>query len=318
MVNERPVVSVIVPNYRHAAFLPERLRSILEQTVDNIEVILLDDASDDGSAAILQEFALKEPRIVFVEVNVRNSGSPFKQWRKGLAVARGEWVWIAESDDSCAADMLERLFIFNAEEGNDLDLLFSQSELVDEEGRSLGSWAKHTACFDPDPFQEDFTMDGTRFATELMKVRNVIPNASAVLFKRSLLEREGLWADVEDMRMCGDWLFWTRLLPGAKVGFVAEALNRFRTHAAMSRAHTSTEKRRTRLLEEAVVRRNLAKLPGLDQRNEERELYRAWALLFPPRAYRTAAFDAVRLPGRSRASFLYHAVMARSRQRPGH
>lgn len=311
MDDQGPLVSVIVPNYRHVAFLPERLSSILEQTVKDIEVILLDDASDDGSVEVLRACAANDARVKHVIVNATNSGSPFKQWRKGLELARGTWVWIAESDDRCAPELLERLLGFNTAQGGDLGLVYAQSDMVDEDSRSMGSWITHTACFDPDPFQQDFVLDGREFVNRLLKVRNVIPNASAVLFKRELVHDASLWNDVEGMRMCGDWLFWVRLVQRCRVGFVSESLNHFRTHAAVSRAHNSTEKRITRLREESEVRRALSKVKGLDQRKEEHILYRDWSRLFPLRAWPHKVFDAVRLPGRSRASFLFWTLRTR-------
>ena len=92
------MVSIIVPNYNHARFLPERLNSIFNQTFQDYEVILLDDASTDNSVEILNRYAAN-PKVSHFIVNQENSGSPFKQWKRGIDLARGEFVWIAESDD---------------------------------------------------------------------------------------------------------------------------------------------------------------------------------------------------------------------------
>src|ERR1700712_406276 len=93
-----PKVSVIVPNYNHMLYLKQRIDSILAQTYRDFEVILLDDASVDGSVKILEHYRynLKVKHIV---LNTQNSGSTFAQWEKGLQLAQGDWVWIAESDD---------------------------------------------------------------------------------------------------------------------------------------------------------------------------------------------------------------------------
>ena len=103
---QEPLVSVIVPNYNHEKYLPARLRSITEQTYQNVEIILLDDASTDGSRAILEKFSSEESRARFLP-NSQNSGSTFKQWRKGLLHARGKYVWIAESDDAAEPHSLK-------------------------------------------------------------------------------------------------------------------------------------------------------------------------------------------------------------------
>ena len=99
-------VSVIVPNYNYEQYLPERIDSILNQTYTDFELILLDDASTDGSATLIEKYK-DNPHVSHVVINEENSGSPFRQWMKGIVLARGEWVWIAEADDLCEPAFLE-------------------------------------------------------------------------------------------------------------------------------------------------------------------------------------------------------------------
>src|SRR5258708_2534765 len=92
-----PTASVIIPNYNHARYLRKRIDSVVGQTYQNFELILMDDCSTDESRSILSEY-VKDPRVR-IELNEKNSGSTFKQWNKGVALARGQYVWVAESDD---------------------------------------------------------------------------------------------------------------------------------------------------------------------------------------------------------------------------
>ncbi|UCD50998.1 MAG: glycosyltransferase family 2 protein [Phycisphaerales bacterium] len=92
-----PVVSIIIPNYNHARFLVERVDSVLRQTYRDFDVIVLDDASTDESRDVLKSFAGR-PEVA-LRFNTENSDSTFKQWNKGVELARGKCVWIAESDD---------------------------------------------------------------------------------------------------------------------------------------------------------------------------------------------------------------------------
>jgi glycosyltransferase involved in cell wall biosynthesis len=100
----KPLVSVIIPNYNHAAYLNERIDSVLNQTFRDFEVILLDDCSTDNSREIIESYRGHE-KISQIEYNEVNSGSTFIQWKKGLDLAQGDWIWIAESDD--VADELD-------------------------------------------------------------------------------------------------------------------------------------------------------------------------------------------------------------------
>jgi len=101
-----PTVSIIVPNYNHQNFLKQRLDSIFNQTFQDFEVLIFDDASTDESLEVL-EFYKEHPKVSSYIVNQHNSGSPFKQWRKGMELANGAYIWIAESDDFATNNFLE-------------------------------------------------------------------------------------------------------------------------------------------------------------------------------------------------------------------
>lgn len=269
-----PKVSIIIPNYNHAAFLEERLESIFAQIFQDFEVILLDDASTDGSAEILERYAVR-PQVSHFVKNEKNSGGPFKQWQKGIDLARGEYLWIAESDDLCAPGFLESL-LEREKSCKDAGLLYAQSIDIDEAGKHRQNRVKVTSRFSPNIWEQDFCIAGTEFVNKYLKDHNVIPNASAVVFKKELVKPEYLSGQLREMKMCGDWLFWIRLCLGTKVCFVAEPLNYFRIHPGASRLHEKKELREQRLLEEVVIRRWLHSHCKLDQNNQKEELYRNW------------------------------------------
>jgi glycosyltransferase involved in cell wall biosynthesis len=107
-----PKIRVIVPSYNHARFLRRRIDTILGQTFRDFELILVDDCSRDESCSIRRECSF-DPRAR-LEFNAQNSGSPFKQRNKGVKLARGRHVWIAESDDYAEEHFLERLVAWQA------------------------------------------------------------------------------------------------------------------------------------------------------------------------------------------------------------
>ena len=134
-----PKVSIIVPSYNHASYLRERLESIYRQTYWNIEVILLDDCSSDGSVEILQEFAQRFSDRTICHFNDTNSGGVFHQWKKGLELASGELVWIAESDDACSENFLAELVRFFANSA--VMLAFARTEFI-QGGRGETIWTQ--------------------------------------------------------------------------------------------------------------------------------------------------------------------------------
>ena len=105
-MSETVKVSVIIPNYNHKDYLRQRIESVLNQTFRDFEVIILDDASTDGSKDILEQYA-NHNKVTQHIFNYVNSGSVFKQWIKGIQLAKGDYVWIAESDDFADVHFLE-------------------------------------------------------------------------------------------------------------------------------------------------------------------------------------------------------------------
>jgi hypothetical protein len=102
-------ISVAVPSYNYARFLRSRLASIFTQTYPVCEVMLLDDASTDDSVAVAQATAAEWGRDLRLVRNATNSGSVFEQWRRAAELARGDFLWIAEADDSSDPQFLEKL-----------------------------------------------------------------------------------------------------------------------------------------------------------------------------------------------------------------
>ena len=102
-----PRVSIIVPNFNHEPYLAQRLDSIFGQVEQDFELIFLDDASTDRSLEVFERYA-DDPRVRAV-FNETNSGCPFVQWNRGFELARGEFVWLAESDDFAEPDFLSAL-----------------------------------------------------------------------------------------------------------------------------------------------------------------------------------------------------------------
>src|SRR5437588_9034397 len=125
-----PLVSVIVPNYNHAKYLPRRLESILAQTAVDFELILLDDCSTDDSRSLLTRFAATDARCRCV-FNAKNSGSVFRQWNLGVGMARGKYIWIAESDDWAAPTFLAQL-VSALERNPRCGIAYCQSRTIDE------------------------------------------------------------------------------------------------------------------------------------------------------------------------------------------
>jgi len=212
-------VSVIMPNFNHAPYLKERMDSILAQDYPAFEVIILDDASTDGSAAILSEYA-KHPKVKAFLRSETNSGNTFVQWQRGLEQATGEYVWIAESDDVAAPTLLSTLV--EALEQKHATLAFCHSQWIDAEGAPIAR--------SRDPrWRRDFSMPGDTFVRRYLLGYCTICNASAVVFKRETAMTVDM-DQVAQFTASGDRLFWIQMAMQGRVAYVAQTLNKFRQH----------------------------------------------------------------------------------------
>jgi len=202
----------------------------LNQTFRDFEVIVLDDASSDNSRDIIQTYA-HHPAVRCLFNETRN-GSAFKQWKKGLENARGEYLWFAESDDSAAPEFLSKLSAV-LETDRSIGLAYCQSYLVDPSSRVLGDAVQWTDDLDSSRWQSNFVNDGRAEVRDYLSKKNTIPNASAVLLRASVLRSvDGI---DDGYRLCGDWLLWIKVLLESNVGYLAEKLNYWRQQSSNAR-----------------------------------------------------------------------------------
>lgn len=225
------MVSVIVASYNHAGYLRRRMDSLIAQSYENIEIIVIDDCSPDNSVEILREYA-DHPKVKLT-IREQNGG-----WvtvsNQGVSLARGEFIIFANCDDDCEPRMIERL-VDALQKHPSAGVAFCRSLMVDAESRVMG---------------DDFTVRAPDFrarcAGDTLISREemrrflmhscVIPNLSAALMRRDCFERAGTLS--HDYRACSDWDLFFRQVDYCDFAYVAEPLNHFRQHKATIRSAT--------------------------------------------------------------------------------
>ena len=221
-----PTVSVILPNYCHARYLDQRIQSILDQSYQDFELIILDDCSPDegASKAVIEKYCGNE-HVSHIIYNETNSGSTFRQWHKGFDLARGKFIWIAESDDYCEPTMLETLINKSAESPS-ASLLYVNSLYVDSEGKTIQRYAKF--ILDRQKAFESKEYSSRKFINKFMTIGCGVPNASACIFRKDVIQ--GMPLDYMDFKAAGDRLFWIHVAEKGSVVFVTKPMNYFRQH----------------------------------------------------------------------------------------
>lgn len=222
-----PTVSVVVPNYNYARYLDRRMDSILKQSFQDFEIIILDDCSTDNSTEVIEKYR-NNPKVSLIRVNKTNSGSTFMQWKTGIEAARGKYVWIAEADDEALPEFLEKTVA--ALEGNPgAAIAFTGSYIINENGvkqdYEFDKWSK-LRCANKLPLR---VLDGEKYISHNLYWANYVYNASMVLFRRDRYTHN-IIADCVKMRNTGDWLFWINLAASGQVVEIYEKLNLYRKH----------------------------------------------------------------------------------------
>lgn len=253
MMTEEPIpfFSVIVPNYNHGPYLRQRIDSIIGQSFDDFELILLDDKSSDDSVEILMSYA-DNPHVSHIVINEENSGSTFRQWEKGVSLSRGKYIWIAESDDVADADFLNCAYnqIANGD-GDKISLLYFKSNVIDSQGNIT-----HRA--EPEETIQIRRWKGTAYIRKMMLRENSVINASSAVFKREAMPP---FSVCSKYRYCGDWIFWTMCAAHGDVVRVNEYYNYFRMHSNKVTPHALTSG--LRYVEGDTFMYEIMKLAGL-------------------------------------------------------
>ena len=212
-----PKVSVIIPNYNHAPYLTQRIDSVLTQTYQDFELIILDDCSADNSKQVIEQYR-NHPQISHIIFNETNSGGPFHQWKKGIELAVGEYIWIAESDDWCEPTLLETL-VQGLDDNRGCVLAYVQTHTINKENNILQTSAHNKLAE---------YVHGKKFIKQYLTTHCSIWNASMLIFRK--LYYSNISQRFTSFKMSGDWLFYIEMAKQGDVFISGKVLNYFRNH----------------------------------------------------------------------------------------
>ncbi|WP_341528426.1 glycosyltransferase family 2 protein [Nostoc sp. UHCC 0302] len=231
---EAPLISVIVPAYNAEKFIEKTLNSILSQTYKNIEVIVVDDGSQDRTYTVVKSFAQQDSRVILL-----------KQTNAGVAAARnlaieksrGEYIAPIDADDIWYPRKIEKQVQCILEADLSVGLVYAWSLSIDEDDIIFGT---------PDPeYHRDFnSVEGTVYP--LLAYTNFIGNASVPLIRRSCFEKVGGYnckLKSNNAQGCEDWEISLRIAEHYKFRVVQEFLIGYRqVRGSMSHNYQSMER----------------------------------------------------------------------------
>lgn len=216
-----PTVSIAIPNYNHGAYLGRAVASALAQTHPVLEVVVVENASTDGSRDVLRAF--DDPRLRVVEQLQTVPG--YANWNRGLEEIRGDWYVLLHADDMLHPQFVE-LMLARALATPDAALVACDYGVVDERDRLIsreGPWRYHGEAF------RGATMRGVRASeASLRRGDNSLATTSMHLCRRA---QSIALRGFQKIAWTGDWEFTMRTLACGSYAHVGEMLLYYRRHA---------------------------------------------------------------------------------------
>jgi glycosyltransferase involved in cell wall biosynthesis len=209
----RGLVSVIIPAFNAAEYIRQTLHSVLAQTYQSLEVIVVDDGSEDGTDAIVEEFVKKDTRVQLVPQCNAGVGAARNT---GIRMARGEYIAPLDADDIWFPEKLEKQVVCMEQNGEETGMIYCWSTRVDKDGKFEGTSYP--------------TKAGGR-VLQAMVLQNLVNNASMPLLRAVALARVGLYltrAEQGGAQGCEDWDLHIRIAETYNIHLVPEFLMAYR------------------------------------------------------------------------------------------
>lgn len=248
-------VTVVIPNYNYKDYLDNRIKTVLKQTYPLYELIILDDASTDGSVEYIKKELFPKIRTSSPDLKFRliesktNSGKSICQWQKAFKEATGDYLWIAEADDFSDPSFLATVMTKFAQDKN-IVLSYSNSVAINSQGSILTyDFQNHSVDkLKTGRFKKDFIVDGKEILKQEFAVNCIVPNVSGVVFRLGhKVPFETFLQKSAEFIQCGDWYFYSKVLEHGSIAYSRPALNFFRIH---QKSVTASSKKSSKLLEE--------------------------------------------------------------------
>lgn len=230
-----PLVSVVMPAYNAAPWIAETLESVLTQTFQDFEVIVVDDGSTDDTAAVVARFA----RVRCIR---KPNGGPASARNVGIRAAQGEYVAFLDSDDLWLPDKLRLQIDLLQESG--LAWAYSDAYAFDEETRrTLFIFSRVRRQYSGDVLEQLFLADFIPMPTPIVR--------------RKVFDQVGYFDESDALHYAEDWDMWLRIAAYFPIGLVKRPLAQYRVHAASGIQSTlpqALSKAHTRVIELAASR----------------------------------------------------------------
>ena len=223
-------ISVVVPNYNYSNYLYQRVYSILNQNYKIHELIILDDASKDNSLFYIKQIEQKISGVVNVKVVVNdiNSGNAFSQWQKGINLATGDYVWVAEADDYAKKNFLNEV-VSPLKKNNNIVISYADTGFIDSNGYiTKNSLVDQIDILKTNHWNASYVNKGIAEINCYSYLNCTIPNVSGTIIKKGNYDE--IFESAKKFHQSGDWFTYLNILNLGDISFINKTLNYYRVH----------------------------------------------------------------------------------------
>lgn len=223
-------ISVVVPNYNYSNYLYQRVYSILNQNYKIHELIILDDASKDNSLFYIEQIEQKISGFVNVKVVVNdiNSGNAFSQWQKGINLATGDYVWVAEADDYAKKNFLNEV-VSPLKKNNNIVISYVDTGFIDSNGYiTKNSLVDQIDILKTNHWNASYVNKGIAEINCYSYLNCTIPNVSGTIIKKGNYDE--IFEEAKKFHQSGDWFTYLNILNLGDISFINKTLNYYRVH----------------------------------------------------------------------------------------
>lgn len=210
----KPLVSICIPSYNSSDFIKESIESVLNQSYENIEVIVTDDCSKDNTVEIVK--SIKDDRIRLY-VNETNKGLT-GNWNESVSYAKGKYIKLLCADDNILESCIERE-VEAFENNSTVSIVISDSNIINPRGEVQLKIRN---------FKKSGLINGKKLAKKSILFKNYFGAPCNTMFKKETFDKIGAFD--KELKYIPDYDLWLRLAYEGDVYYIKETLSEFRVH----------------------------------------------------------------------------------------
>jgi glycosyltransferase involved in cell wall biosynthesis len=204
-------ISVIIPTYNRANLIEKAIKSVLKQTYQDFEIIIVDDGSTDNTEEIIRGF--KDKRVKYIKKYKKNRGISVAR-NIGIKIARGKYIAFLDSDDEWFPEKLNKQIKILQDGSPELGVVYSISCYIDESGKNINK------------LRNSKKVEG--YIYEDLLGKNYVGTPSTVLIRKECFHQVGLFDDLLNAQE--DWDMWIRIAKYYRFALIKIPLVKYRLH----------------------------------------------------------------------------------------